>query len=98
MKRDLYTDHFNFSERPFSLLPDPEFLFWSQAHARAFSVLEYGLMTRAPLTIGPDALAEEAVAIMNDRKITCLFVIPETGPQRPAGFLHIHDCLRAGIG
>ena len=51
MKRDLYTDHFNFSERPFSLLPDPEFLFWSQAHARAFSVLEYGLMTRAPLTV-----------------------------------------------
>lgn len=56
------------------------------------------VMTRAPLTIGPDALAEEAVAIMNDRKITCLFVVPETGPQLPAGFLHIHDCLRAGIG
>lgn len=56
------------------------------------------VMTRAPLTIGPDALAEEAVAIMNDRKITCLFVVPETGPQRPAGFLHIHDCLRAGLG
>lgn len=56
------------------------------------------VMTRAPLTIGPDALAEEAVAIMNDRKITCLFVVPETGPQHPAGFLHIHDCLRAGLG
>ncbi|MGC3940426.1 ExeA family protein [Roseobacter sp. EG26] len=51
MSPDLYTDYFNFSERPFSLLPDPDFLFWSQAHARAFSILEYGLVTRAPLTV-----------------------------------------------
>jgi type II secretory pathway predicted ATPase ExeA len=48
---DLYTDHFNFTERPFSLLPDPDFLFWSKAHARAFSILEYGLVTHAPLTV-----------------------------------------------
>ena len=47
----LYTEHFNFSERPFSLLPDPDFLFWSKAHTRAFSILEYGLITRAPLTV-----------------------------------------------
>lgn len=51
MKRDLYKDHFGFSERPFSLLPDPDFLFWSKSHKRAFSILEYGVATRAPLTI-----------------------------------------------
>jgi type II secretory pathway predicted ATPase ExeA len=51
MPPDLYADHFNFSERPFSLLPDPDFLFWSKAHTRAFSILEYGLVTRAPLTV-----------------------------------------------
>jgi type II secretory pathway predicted ATPase ExeA len=47
----LYNDHFGFRERPFSLSPDPEFLFWSKAHTRALSVLEYGLVTRAPLTV-----------------------------------------------
>jgi general secretion pathway protein A len=47
----LYTQHFGFSERPFTLLPDPDFLFWSKAHRRAFTVLEYGLATRAPLTV-----------------------------------------------
>lgn len=51
MSPDLYTEYFNFSERPFSLLPDPDFLFWSKSHCRAFSILEYGLMTRAPLTV-----------------------------------------------
>jgi general secretion pathway protein A len=48
---DLYSKHFGFSERPFSLSPDPDMLFWSKAHTRAFTVLEYGLMTNAPLTV-----------------------------------------------
>lgn len=47
----LYNDHFGFWERPFSLSPDPDFLFWSAAHKDAFAVLEYGLMSRAPLTV-----------------------------------------------
>lgn len=56
------------------------------------------VMTRNPKTIRPDALAEEGAAIMNDKKITSLFV---TGPEPggPAlGLLHIHDCLRVGLG
>lgn len=51
MAVDLYSAHFGFRERPFSLSPDPGFLFWSKAHSRAFAVLEYGLATRAPLTV-----------------------------------------------
>lgn len=56
------------------------------------------VMTRAPQTIAPTALAEEAVAIMNERKITCLFVVDPDGAGTPEGILHIHDCLRAGLG
>ncbi|MFD0982150.1 KpsF/GutQ family sugar-phosphate isomerase [Tropicimonas aquimaris] len=55
------------------------------------------VMTPAPRTIGPDALAEEALAAMNDRKITCLFVVDPMGTGEATGILHIHDCLRAGI-
>ncbi|QQA42866.1 KpsF/GutQ family sugar-phosphate isomerase [Pelagovum pacificum] len=55
------------------------------------------VMTKAPRTIGPGALAEEAVAVMNERKITCLFVVDPSGPRGVSGLLHIHDCLRAGI-
>jgi len=53
------------------------------------------VMTKAPHTIRPNDLAESAVAEMNQRKITCLFV-QRDGP--PCGILHIHDCLRAGLG
>jgi arabinose-5-phosphate isomerase len=54
------------------------------------------VMTRAPATIAPDALAEAALALMNERKITCLMVVPG-GAGRVAGVLHIHDLLRAGL-
>lgn len=56
------------------------------------------VMTRNPRTIAPDALAESAVGVMNDRKITCLFVIDPNAPGRAMGLLHIHDCLRVGLG
>jgi arabinose-5-phosphate isomerase len=55
------------------------------------------VMTAGPRTIGPEALAEDALALMNDRKITCLFVVDPAGSRRVAGILHIHDCLRAGV-
>lgn len=50
-KLNIYTDHFGLTERPFTLVPDPDFLFWSEHHLRAFAMLEYGLMTRAPITL-----------------------------------------------
>lgn len=48
---NIYSEFFGLSERPFSLVPDPEFLYWSKSHTRAFSMLEYGILTRAPITL-----------------------------------------------
>lgn len=55
------------------------------------------IMTRAPRTIGAEALAAEALHAMNarERPITTLFVVDTGG--RPVGILHIHDLLRAGL-
>ena len=47
----LYTDFFGFSERPFSLVPDPGLLYWSRQHTRAYAVLEFGIMSSAPITL-----------------------------------------------
>ncbi len=53
------------------------------------------VMHRGPTTIRPEALAVEALGIMNARKITCLFVVD--AENTPVGLIHIHDCLRAGV-
>lgn len=49
--KSIYLDHFGLYERPFSLVPDPEFLYWSPMHKRAFAMLEYGIVNRAPITL-----------------------------------------------
>lgn len=54
------------------------------------------VQTLGPTTVRASALAEEALGIMNARKITCLFVTDDAGCVE--GILHIHDCLRAGLG
>jgi arabinose-5-phosphate isomerase len=53
------------------------------------------IMHADPKTIGAAGLAAEALGIMNRFSITSLFVVDEAG--RPTGFLHMHDCLRAGV-
>lgn len=55
------------------------------------------VMTKAPQTIEPGALAADAMRRMTagERKILQLFAVGADG--RPAGLLHIHDLLRAGV-
>ncbi len=55
------------------------------------------VMTRDPHSIAPTALAEEAVNTMNRHEITTLFVVAKSS-KNAVGIIHIHDCLRAGIG
>jgi arabinose-5-phosphate isomerase len=53
------------------------------------------VMHPEPKTTTAAALAAEALGVMNRFAITALFVVDEG--RRPAGFLHMHDCLRAGV-
>jgi arabinose-5-phosphate isomerase len=53
------------------------------------------VMHQNPKIIAAAALAADALGAMNRFAITSLFVVDERG--HPIGFLHMHDCLRAGI-
>jgi general secretion pathway protein A len=47
----MYERHFGFSVKPFCLTPDPAFLYSSPRHAKALSILEYGLESQAPFSL-----------------------------------------------
>jgi arabinose-5-phosphate isomerase len=53
------------------------------------------VMHPEPKTIAAGNLAAEALGLMNRFEITSLFVVDQH--RRPTGFLHMHDCLRAGV-
>src|SRR3990172_7502703 len=43
----MYLDFYGFQEKPFSLTPDPRFVFLSNNHREAFAHLFYGINNRA---------------------------------------------------
>ncbi len=47
----MYESFFGFREKPFSLLPDPGFLYPSKKHSMALTMLQYGLMNQAGITV-----------------------------------------------
>src|SRR5436190_1833291 len=42
----MYEEYYGFSEKPFSLTPDPKYLFKSASHASAFELLQYAIRRR----------------------------------------------------
>jgi arabinose-5-phosphate isomerase len=49
------------------------------------------VMTRNPVAIAPTTLAAEALALMEQRKITSIVVADGDSPKRVAGVVHLHD-------
>ncbi len=66
-----------------------------QSHGDLRSLAVRQLMSRGPKTIGADALAEQALALMEEHAISALFVVDPEG--RPEGVLHLQELLRAGV-
>src|SRR5438045_5452912 len=42
----MYEHYYGFAEKPFSLTPDPKYLYRSQSHASAFDLLQYAVRRR----------------------------------------------------
>ena len=47
----MYERYFGFTEEPFSLFPDPTFLYFSRQHRMAYSLLEYGILKQSGFTV-----------------------------------------------
>lgn len=47
----MYEAFYGLSEKPFSILPDPEYLYLGRQHALAYTMLEYGVQQRAGFTV-----------------------------------------------
>ena len=47
----MYEAFYDLRVKPFQTRPDPAFLYWSDAHLMAFTMLRYGIMNSAQLTV-----------------------------------------------
>ena len=53
------------------------------------------IMTKKPITVDSKMNIKDAVNIMNNNKITAVFVVKKNS-KVPQGILHIHDCIKIG--
>ncbi len=47
----MYEAFYGFREKPFSIIPDPDFLYFSPKHRMALDLLEYGLVNQAGFSV-----------------------------------------------
>jgi len=47
----MYEAFYGLREKPFSILPDPDLIYWCQNHRLAFAMLEFGVMNSAGFTV-----------------------------------------------
>jgi len=47
----MYESFFGLREKPFSILPDPDLIYWGRMHSMAFTMLEFGVMNNAGFTV-----------------------------------------------
>ena len=69
----MYKSFYQLHSKPFSLLPDSEFLYLGSTHRTAYSLLEYGLLTEAPFMVltgdpgmGKTSLLQKLIADTRD--------------------------------
>ncbi|MGX4803387.1 ExeA family protein [Bradyrhizobium guangdongense] len=47
----MYEAFYHLREKPFSILPDPDLIYWGKMHSMAFTMLEFGVMNNAGFTV-----------------------------------------------
>jgi type II secretory pathway predicted ATPase ExeA len=47
----MYEAFYQLREKPFSILPDPDLIYWGKMHSMAFTMLEFGVMNNSGFTV-----------------------------------------------
>jgi general secretion pathway protein A len=88
----MYEEYYGFTEKPFSLTPDPKYLFKSASHASAFELLQYAVRRREGFVVitgdigtGKTTLCRALLEQIDSRTFTALILNP---------FLAEEDLLR----
>lgn len=73
-ERKMYLRHFNFKSKPFAMNPDPAFLFPSEQHSKALTMLEYAMESQAAFCVltgeigsGKTTLVRHLIGTLGDR-------------------------------
>ena len=96
----MYESFYGFRERPFSLTPDPQFLFLSSQHRSALTLLEYCLLNDSPFCLISGEIGSGKTTLIRhllgrvDRNVTVGLI---SNTRRDFGALMHWVCLAFGL-
>ena len=76
----MYEAYYELNEKPFSLLPDPDIIYWGQMHTMAFAMLEFGLLNSAGFTVVSGEIGTGKTTL-----VRCL--LKKIGPKMSVGVI-----------
>ena len=79
------------------IITDGQIRRFSETNQNLFKLSVKDIMTKNPMSINKDSLAEKALSLMNEKKITALCVHKGNNIKKTVGILHIHTILLSNI-
>lgn len=84
----MYEAYYGLREKPFSILPDPDLIYWGRTHTMAKAMLEFGVMNNAGFTVitgevgsGKTTLVRHLLKMIDPRRVT-VGLVSNTPQQR----------------
>ena len=87
----------NKQKKTIGVITDGQIRRFNQTKTNLVSLKVSEVMTKNPIGINKNALAAKALALMNSKKITSLFVYDKKNKLKTVGVLHIHNILESNI-
>jgi len=87
----------NKKKKTIGIITDGQIRRFNQTKIDISSIRVIDVMTKNPIGIEKNALAAKALALMNSKKITSLYVYDKKNKFKTIGILHIHNILESNI-
>ena len=87
----------NNKKRTTGIITDGQIRRFNQKKNEVNTFLVKDVMTKNPISINKDVLAEKALSVMNTKKITSLCVHNNKNKHKTIGIVHIHHILQSNI-
>ncbi len=87
----------NKKNQTIGIITDGQIRRFSQKKNNLQSLTVKQVMTKKPISIDKNELAEKALSLMNNKKITSLLVNNKIKPLKTIGVIHVHTILQSNI-
>ena len=87
----------NHKKKTTGIITDGQIRRFSQRKRNIHSIKVSEIMTKNPMGIDKNALAAKALSLMNEKKITSLYVFEKKNRSKTIGIVHIHNILQFSI-